>query len=253
MGGTTTQQTVQSSAPSNPDVNPTVSTLLKGVQGAYAAGGSTPQYSQYAGVGNNTTQGWNNALTAANNPTFTAGAQDSLENTAATARGDFLNGSNPYFEGALSKSLGDVSTGVNAALGANGRYGGSPHVQALSQELGNVSTNARLGQYNQERQYQTQAQDRLGSIYQQTLAPSAAQMQVGSLQDANSQAALQGQYDLDQRRANTQTDLLAKLSAILAGTAPYGGTTTTGTTTSPGANPLQVGLGALLGGAGLFL
>jgi hypothetical protein len=249
----TVQTATSSTAPANKDVNPTVSTLLKGVQQAYAAGGSTPQYSQYAGVGSNTTQGWNNALTAANNPTFTAGAQDSLENTAATARGDFLNGSNPYFEGALSKSLGDVSTGVNAALGANGRYGGSPHVQALSQELGNVSTNARLGQYNQERQYQTQAQDRLGSIYQQTLAPSAAQMQVGSLQDANSQATLQGNYDLAQRQANVQTDLLAKLSAILGGTAPYGGTNTTGVSSQPGASPFQQILGGAIGGAGLFL
>ena len=65
------------------------------------------------------------------------------------------------------------------------------------------------------------------SLYQGALAPSATQGAVGAAQDANTQAALLGQNDLFRRTADSKTDLLAKLSSILAGTGGQAGTTTT--------------------------
>lgn len=247
----TQQVATSSTAPNNPDVNPTVSGLLKGVQAAQTAGVKTPDYSQYAGVGNTTQNAWNSTLAASNNPDYNAGISGGLGHLSNIAQGQYLNGANPYFEQNLQNGIQDVTAQVNASLGGSGRLGSNLQVEDLTRQIGQLSTGARSQQYETERDRQMQAIQALPSVYQASLAPSAIQGSIGAAQDANAQATRQGQFDLDTRKANEQTDMLAKLSAILAGTAPYGGSTQTDTT--PGASPFQQILGAGIAGAGLFL
>jgi hypothetical protein len=56
MGNVTTAS--QTSAPSNPDVNPTVSKLLQGVQSEFGKTPAVFNQSLYPGAGSTTQQGW---------------------------------------------------------------------------------------------------------------------------------------------------------------------------------------------------
>ncbi len=78
----------------------------------------------------------------------------------ATARGDNLNG-NPYFNDALKYQLDDVRDRVNQEYSAAGRYGSNAHTEGLTDGLGQLSVNAMMNNYNQERGYQVNAADRL--------------------------------------------------------------------------------------------
>jgi hypothetical protein len=73
------------------------------------------------------------------------------------------------------------------------------------------------------------------------------------LQDADAQAALQGESDLALRQFNAPTDFLAKLSSILAGNAASGGTSSSTTTPIQQPNPLQLLLGGAIGAGSLFI
>lgn len=207
-------------------VRGTIDKLATGVGNAYTAGPKVFNESLYAGVGPTTQSAWANTLSAANNPGYANSVNGALSSFGNIAKGDYLNNGNPYFEQNLQKTLNDTSSGINASLGSSGRLGSNLHLQSLSEGLGNVSNTARMQQYETERDRQVQAAGMLPGLYQAGLAPSAIQGQVGAAQDANSQAALQGRYDLATRQNNAQTDLLAKLSSILAGNAAASGSTT---------------------------
>ena len=247
----TVNTVTSSSAPSNKDVNPTVSTLLKGVQSEYGKPQSTFGQQLYTGQGGTTTNALTNTLGAANNPAYSQGINDSIGQTAKIAGGQYLNGGNPYFEANLGKTLNDTASGINAGLGSSGRLGSNLQVQSLAEGLGNVSNQARSQNYETEYSRMMQAQQALPGLYQSSLLPSATQLQVGQLQDANSLAQRQAEYELWARQNNVGWDALSKASSILGGTAPYGGTTQTQQT--PGASPFQQILGAGIGLGGMFL
>lgn len=224
MGNVQTSQT--STQNNSAAVRDTIDKLATGVGNAYTAGPQIFNKSLYVAPGQTTTDSWTNALSAANNPGYTNSVNGALSSLGGVARGDYLNNSNPYFEANLQKTLNDTSSGINAGLGASGRLGSNLQVQSLSEGLGNVSNAARSQQYETERDRQVQAAGMLPGLYQAGLQPSTVQAQIGAAQDANASAARQGEYDLFSRQANGQTDLLAKLSAILAGNADAAGSNT---------------------------
>lgn len=246
----TVNTVTSSSAPSNPDINPTVSTLLKGVQSEYGKGPSTFNQQLYTGFGNGTQNALNGTLSASNNADYTQGINNSIGQTSNIAGGAYLNGGNPYFQANLDKTLNDTASGINASLGGSGRLGSNLQVQSLAEGLGNVSNTARSQNYENEYSRMMQAQQALPGLYQASLLPSATQLQVGQMNDANSLAQRQAEYELWSRQNNAGWDSLSKASAILGGTAPYGGTTQTNQ--QLGASPFQqiagagIGLGSLL-------
>jgi hypothetical protein len=278
MGNVQTGQT--STTSNNPNVDPTITKLLGGVQQAYDKGPQVFNQSLYTGVGPTTQNAWQNTLNASNNPAFTGAVNKGLgyagslaggsgpslteQNLMGVANGNYLNGGDPYFEQNLAKTLNETSSGINAGLGASGRLGSNLQLQSLSEGLGNVSNAARSQQYQTERDRQVQAlgaiegqrqqgvgnafaaQAALPGLYQAGLMPSQVQGQVGAAQDADALARRQGDYELFSRQANGQTDLLAKLSSILAGNA-----SASGSTTSKEVPWWQVGLGAASTIAGL--
>lgn len=73
------------------------------------------------------------------------------------ARGDYLSGSNPYFEDYLSKSLSDIGTETSARYGATGRYGSSVASEGIGNAIADASVGARAAQYDKERAAQVQA------------------------------------------------------------------------------------------------
>lgn len=114
-------------------------------------------------------------------------------------------------EGTRQQDVGNRFAGLAGALGAQGQ-GFSMGQQGVANAMG--------------------ASASLPSLWQAMQAPAQTQLAVGTAQDADAQAQRQGEYDLFQRNANADTDLLAKLSGILAGNAAATGTTTTQTSPS---------------------
>lgn len=283
----------QTSGPANPMVTSTLNNLLGGINNAYNKG-PTPVFNKgdWTGVGKTTGQSWQQGIAAANNPQFqqgvdtgfgqlnsllsnggftpgSAGGGRIFEDTmGATARGDYLNGANPYFEANLARGLDDAGAGVNAAVGAGGRFGSGMHVGKLADTLGGLSTSARSGQYEMERDRQLQAlqgisgerqqgiqntfgaQNQLGSLLQSSMLPSSYLGGIGGAQDANQQAARASARDLFERQSGNNINWLGQLSSILGGAAPIGGQTTTQTT--PTVPWWQQGLGYGLQAASMF-
>jgi len=112
------------------------------------------------------------AQTGGNNPALSifsgmaGGQQPSMaeQNLTNIAQGGYLNRNDPNFEAALARSTDAASTAVNQQASAMGRTGSGTNQGVLAREIGNLQTDARLGQYNQERLNQTNA---IGMIDQQ--------------------------------------------------------------------------------------
>jgi|GEM_PF-4632495 len=237
-----------SSAPSNKNVTDTINKLLGGVQSSLAAGPDTFDQSLYVAPGANTNSAWAQATGAASNPDFASGVNGAIGSLSKVAAGDYLDNSDPNFEAALDRAANGTAADVNASIGADGRYGSNVHVNALTDAIGNLRSNAELDNTRYEQQRQTDAAEALPQLFSAAQLPSSVYGAVGAAQDADASAERQGDYDLNQRTGqNAQNNLLAQLSSILGGTASVAGTTTT--TTQPSTPWWQtvagLGLGAL--------
>jgi len=171
---------------------------------------------QYGGLSGQTTAGLNGLYGAAANNG--AGVQAANAYNTALIGAD-PNAANPYFEANLQQTLQDAGTGVNAALGANGRYGSSVHVNQLGSTLGNLSNQARQGQYQYQQGRIDNAANQAGSLYQNSLLPYQTQLGVGQAFDADRQAAITARDQLFQNNANAPWDQIVKAQQLQNGTA----------------------------------
>lgn len=102
---------------------------------------------------NNIGKQYGNLAAKAGSPSLTEGT------LMGVAKGQYLNGANPYFEQNLAQATDAARTAVNSSIG--GRYGSNIHTQDLTQNVGNLENSARGAQYETERDRQLQA---LGAI-----------------------------------------------------------------------------------------
>lgn len=232
-------QTVQSTASADPQVKATVDKILGGVNTAYDAGAPpTFNSSLYSPAGSTTQQGWNSALTAANNPTYAADAAGTIASLGKAASGQDYGTNDAAYNTLRTNAADDALKSVGAQFTNSGRFGGGSYAQAAGQGVTNALAGIDVNQLNNDRAFQLSAAGALPGAYQSSLLPSSTVAGVGAAQDANSSGILQGNYDLDQRTKNNQTDWLARLSSILQSPAALAGQTNTSTTTSP--TPAQV-------------
>jgi hypothetical protein len=249
MGGGGQQQVQQTTTtPTNPKVTQTVDQILGGVQAAQAAGAKPFEQSLNAGVGPTTTGAWAMGKDAVNQPAYGQGITGALNSYSKVAQGDYLNNMDPEYQAMIDRAANETTADVNSSMGANGRYGSNVHVGALVDQVGGMRTAANVENRRYEQQRQTEAAGLLPQLLQSGQLPAAITGQIGSAEDAASQAALMGQYDLHERKANANTDLLAKLTSILAGNAASSGQTST--TTQPEVPWWQTALGYVAGNAG---
>lgn len=286
--GETTQTTVQSTAPSNEDVNPTLSKLLKGVQAQYDANpqGYYFNKSLYAGTGATTDNALSRLLSDSNNSAYSGGVQGAIKYAGGLADGsgpsltetslmDVAQGKRfgeqaPGYATLRNNLINDVTTNDLNAFNNSGMFGSDSNRKSLSEGLGNAlagldytnyqnditrqerALSAIEGQRQQGVNNAFAAQQMLPGLYDASLQPGQTQLQVGQLMDADAQAQRQAESDLYLRKMGAPTDYLAKLSSILAGNAGTGGTNSTTTTPIQQPNPLQLLLGGGLGLAALL-
>lgn len=162
-----------------------------------------------------------------------------------TASGGMLGG-NPYLDAVLQNSTSRAADAVNAQFAGAGRYGSGAHTGILSDRLGAIETNARMQDYNTERQNQLNAAGILNNDAARA-AGFATQADAANMQGIQNQiqaGALQDQMDTAVRTAPLNaTQWMAGLSQPIAS---LGGTQTGTSTTSTPAN-----VGGMIGGAAM--
>lgn len=213
MGGSTNKST--SSTSPGTSVTNTTNKLLGGIDAAWAKGPTPFNESLYAGLGGTTKSGLASMINSA----------------TPVANGANIGVQDPGYASIRKNLSNDVLTSTNGAFNNSGLFGSDNNQQQAAEGLGNALGSLDYGQYKDSLDRQTQAQSTL--------------LSAGAIQDADKQAALQGRYDLSQRQGNAKTDLLARLSSILSGTAGNAGSTTT--TSTPSTPWWQSALGAAIG------
>lgn len=224
MGGGGEQKTVQTSTPSNPDVNPTISRLLQGVQGTY---GSTSA----AGTPAAMTSGWASQLSAANNPDYASGVNGAIKDFADVAAGNRFGQDDPGYAAVRQGAIDDTLTNVNSSFLTDGRFGSTVQGEAAGRGVSQTIAGLDYGNQQQDIARQQAAAQMLPSMFAAGQSPGAVQTAVGQ----------------QQREAPWYN--LGQASAIASGN--YGAGGSTSTQTQPGAPWWQapVAIGGTLAGA----
>ncbi len=224
MGGGGTETRTQTSAPSNPDVNPTISRLLQGVQGTY---GSTSA----AGTPAAMTSGWASQLSAANNPDYARGVTGSTRELADIASGSRFGMDDPGYAAMREGVLDDVVTGQNSVSLTDGRFGSTVHGDAVGRAATQTLAGLDYANLQNDQQRQMQAISALPGAFAAGQAPGSVEASIGQ----------------QQREAPWYN--LGQASAIASGN--YGAGGSTSTQTQPGAPWWQapVAIGGTLAGA----
>jgi hypothetical protein len=186
--------------------------------------------------------------------------QTALDALNPIARGDYLNRPDANFEAVLSRTKENAGTDVNSMMSGMGRFAGGAHQGIFADTLGGIESEARLGQYNLERDRQAgaigdlfnmgqQGQSNLsnsGSIYQSLLAgqdaPANALMGIGAMQED-----YKGRVKNDAlRKADSKLTNLQALLGVAGGAGGYGRTTAQMPAQNNGwSNALGMGAGGL--------
>jgi hypothetical protein len=232
--GQTTQTSQSTSAPTNPDVQATVSALAKGINSEYAPGKSL-----YTAPGSTTTGGQSASLAAAGNPLYASSVDSAIKSFGNTAAGNDFGTNDPGYATLRQNAINDALQSTNSAFNNSGLFGSDSNQRAAGTGVTNAIAGLDYANYQNDIQRQQQAASLLPSLFQSAQLPSSVQQSVGASQDAATQA-----------QANGPTDFLAKLTAIANGNAGAGGTTTT--QTQPGTPLWQALLGGGIGLASLL-
>lgn len=254
-----------SSAPSNPDVNPTMSMLLKGLQWQYGSGVKVFGKSLYPGVSGATQDAWKRGTSDASGLLASGGfsaPQTSAMSSLSGLQSGYADLGGAYDQNAPGYSalrqnlMDDAVKNVGAGFNAAGRFGGGSYINDATKSAVNAVApldyqNFQNDIANRYRSLDSQAGigSTLFGMGQQGIANRGTAIgQLGALgaaQDADMLARRQGENDLFRRTNDAGWDALAKGSAILGGTAPFGGTDTTKSV--PWWAALGGGLGTLFG------
>lgn len=246
MGDVTTSSS--SSVPANPDVNPTVSKLLKGLQGAYDSGVKVYGKNLYPGVSDTTRSGWDAILGAANNADYAGGIRGAIADYADIASGNRFGMNDPGYAALRQGVIDDTMKATNASFDSAGLFGSDSNREAAGRGVAQAVAGLDYGNFQNDQQRQQTAISSLPGLYSALLAPGSAIGSVGSAMDTDALAQRQGENDLFRRQNDGTWDALARASSILNGTAGSAGTTSS--TTIPWWQALLGGaatIGGLLG------
>lgn len=199
-------------------------------------------------------------------------------NLADMARGSQIGSSNPYFEDALRASTERARDAVDLSTASAGRYGSGAHTQVLARELGDLQTQARAGQVNQDISNMVQANQmmdsqnmarlglglgaasnqfnmgqqafgNLGAAYQGAMLPGQTMTQIGSAYEDLNTRLMNDQIRLFEGQQRAPLQAIEWRNAIASGAGSMGGTSSS-TAQGPGQNPFATALGYGLTGAG---
>lgn len=240
MGGQT-KTTTENKPPAW--ATPLFSQSAKEAQGLYnsGSGGNVYQGQTVADLGNTTQSGISgvqNAASAYQNPAYRnmlSAPTSSASNLQDMASGKYLQQGNPYFEDALRGQLDKTAAQTQSQFSGSGRYGSGANTDVLTNQLGNIRSNALSDQFNRDSQnmlaangqIDTSNQNQLGlqgNAMASNLAAQQAVVGAGQLQDQNAQQKLQSDYAKWQATDMQDWTRLGLLQSAAAGSAGNYGT-----------------------------
>lgn len=214
MASESTNRTTTTSGSASPQVTATVNKLAQGIGNAY-----TPGASSYVAPSSTTTGGWQNSLTAANNPNFTSGIAGALSSYGNRAAGNELGLNDPLYAQQRQNMTDDVLTDVNSIFTGSGRFGSGSHVGRATDQLVKSLNPIDIAQRTESYGRQSEAANMLPQLFAAGQLPSSIQQSVGASMDADAQAKEGGVWNYLNRATGT-----------LSGAAGAAGTNTTTTT-----------------------
>jgi hypothetical protein len=172
---------------------------------------------------------------AGNQNQVTAASQPMV---AATARGDYLNGS-PQWQGLMDRQAGKLGDSINSLFSGAGRYGSVAHQGAMADQVGNFRNQAMNDNYGRERQNQMAAAGMSGMFEGLDQADAMSKLQAGGVLDQNNQAKLDAERQkwLEGQKSTQLAQSMGLMNPLLG----VGGSSTT---TVPGQKP---GFGQIAG------
>lgn len=264
MGGKSSKQTTENKPPAW--ATPLFTQSASEASKLYneGSGGNVYQGQTVAGLGSTTNAGIQNAFKAGNNwnmpnyenmlastnQQFNASAQNTNaeKNLGDMASGQYLKSGNPYFEDALQGQLEKTAAQTQSQFSGSGRFGSGANTDVLTNQLGNIRSNALSNQFNQDTQNMLAANNMMDSsrvaartsglnalqtgasignqAFQNQLAGSNAQIQAGQLQDENRQKQLIADFTKWQSEDMKDWNRLGLLQSAAAGSAGNYGTNT---------------------------
>lgn len=240
MGGGGTETTTQTTGLSNPAMDAAATTIGNQLNSALSSGVKPYTGSMVPAMSGQTLAG----ISGVSNNPFSSGYSDTigsvLQQQGDIAKGNF--GADPV----RSRLMDDVSQNVNSSFLTDGRFGSmgsGAHSDTLARE-----TAGAIAPYDMARQQQ--AIQSLPGLYDASMAPAMAQLQVGQLVDQYNTATAEDQARIFDATNNANWNTLQRGSAVFSGTAPVSGTTQT--TTQPTAPWWQQALGAGAVGSGIY-
>jgi hypothetical protein len=225
---------------------PLFSQSAREAQAAYASGkgGNVYQGDTTAGLGDTTQSGISGIQSAVNS---LPGQSSSGTNLLDMASGRYLKEGNPYFNDALQGQLNQTADQVQSQFSGSGRYGSGANTGVLTQQLGNIRSNALSDQFNRDSQNMLTANGQIDSansnLFQNKLTGAQSVVDAGKLQDAAKQADLDAALTKFQAEDNLPWTRIGLLQAAASGSAGNYGSSVQ--KTSQPFNPLSA-----LGGVG---
>ncbi|MCX2699282.1 tail fiber domain-containing protein [Ochrobactrum chromiisoli] len=241
--GSSKQESTQTSEPPS-WAKPLFTTSAKDALNLYNSGqGGNVYQGQRVTDLNGTTTGAVNKLTGAADMynsdavnKLATGDTSSAMNLANMANGSMI-GNNTAFNEALQNTLNNTATTINSSMSGAGRYGSGAHSGVMSNQLGQVATNAMANQYNQDVTNMMNANSQidsanlgklsgLNSLYQGYSNAAGNQLAGGQVLDQNAQNKLDAERDKFAETDNQGWTRLGLLQSAAAGAAGNYGTTT---------------------------
>lgn len=205
-------------------------TLANSLKKTYQQGGTT-----YVAPSTTTQNSWQQALGQAGNTDYASGLAGALSSYGNRATGAELGVNDPLYAQQRATLTDDVLKTVNGQFSSMGQLGSDQSRQSaargLADALGGLDTQQRAESYG----LQSQAADKLSSLFQASLLPSSVTGAVGAAQDADAQA-----------KQNGNLDYLSQFMSLLNGAAGAAGTKTTSETPW-----WKIGLGTAATAAGM--
>jgi hypothetical protein len=223
MGGGGEETSTQTSKPTNPMVDSTLTSLLGGLQSKYNSG-------EASGIPSAVNTGIGMQYSAAMNPDYMRGVNGATSELADIAGGKRFGMDDPGYAALRAKAGDDTLRDVNSMFTASGRFGSGSHVGTATEALGNVNAGMDYNNFQNDQQRQFQAISAMPGNFAAGQAPGSAVTGVGQQQQAAPW------WNLNQA------------SSVLAGTAGAGGTTST--MSQPATPWWQSALGYVAGNAG---
>jgi hypothetical protein len=171
----------------------------------------------YTGQGATTQGALGGILGNANPGGYSGHVNSAIGDFGDIAAGKRFGMDDPGYAQLRSKLGSDTLRDVNAIFTGSGRFGSGSHVDTATSSLGNVLAGLDYGNFQNDQQRQFGAASMLPQLYSASQMPGQTELAVGQLQDADSLAKRQSEFEHFDRTKNADYNRFKELLSAFTG------------------------------------